>query len=213
MQKRFNPLKPNASTPKPSIKVLPKGTVPNPSPVGPAPILTENDDKDGLELRFPKRPGPAVLDFFHSTKDLPAEQRWHFHFKGKYWYARRNDATRKFAQMLIAHASEKAPEPTAPTAPPAPAIVPIPKDPLEAKWEEETGKGLTSMPFELWIEKYTEAKGDEHPEPIEEPASVPVSNVIPVKFNRSLIPAWKRKFGQWCPVIAKGADGNPVVRY
>ena|SRR5579859_2754683 len=100
---RFNPLKPQNEGKKPHPKPLPKGTIPSPEPVGSAPNLIENNEKDGLELHFLKRPGPDVLEKFHATKELPLEQRWHFHWKGKFWYAKRNEATRKFAAALIAH--------------------------------------------------------------------------------------------------------------
>src|SRR5579859_2755751 len=68
---RFNPLKPQNEGKKPHPKPLPKGTIPSPEPVGSAPNLIENNEKDGLELHFLKRPGPDVLEKFHATKELP----------------------------------------------------------------------------------------------------------------------------------------------
>jgi hypothetical protein len=81
---------------------LPTSTIPNPEPVSGLPTLTENDVKDGLELRFPTKPAEAVLEKFRQTKHLPLEHRWHWHFRGHFWYARRNEATRAFAAALIA---------------------------------------------------------------------------------------------------------------
>ena len=188
MQKRFNPLKPHAPAQKPKPEPLKKGTIPNPLPVGPAPILTENEEGGGLELRFPQRPSLAVLDFFHNTKDLPDAQRWHFHFKGKYWYASRNDATRKFAAMLIAHVSEKATnsDPASQSAKPAfvPTVVPAP---LEAQWQSQTERGLTRLPYDIWLEKFLEAAENTHPQKSEKsPPIVPVTlTVVP--------PPWKRR--------------------
>jgi hypothetical protein len=69
------------------------------------PILTENVEKDGYELKFSGKPTEAVLTLFRETKALSSEARWHWHFKKKVWYAKRNEATREFAQLVISRSS------------------------------------------------------------------------------------------------------------
>ena len=98
---RYNPLKPTKTAVKPRPEPLPKGTIPNAEPVSSLPTLTENDVKDGLELRFPVKPAEAVLEQFRQTKHLPPEHRWHWHFRKHFWYARRNDVTRAFAAAIL----------------------------------------------------------------------------------------------------------------
>jgi len=115
MTKRFNPLKPTAKAKAPAPTPLKKGEIVTPPPVGPSPILKENAEKDGIELHFTKRPGPFVLKLLHGTKSLPCEQRWHFHWKSKFWYAKQNKETRKFAGMLIAHTERGELKPDPPT--------------------------------------------------------------------------------------------------
>ena len=53
---RFNPLKPTTAV-KRRPDPFPKGTIPNPEPVSHSPTLTENEEKDGFEIRFPTKPG------------------------------------------------------------------------------------------------------------------------------------------------------------
>src|ERR1035441_3643010 len=96
---RYNPHKAYRTTPKRHVEPAPKDTIPSPSPVSQVPVMTENQEKDGYELKFPGKPTEAVLALFHGTKALPAECRWHWHFKKKVWYAKRNEATREFAQL------------------------------------------------------------------------------------------------------------------
>ncbi len=103
---RFNPLKPNAKAPAPRPEKLAKGTIPTPSPVSAAPVLTENDSKDGFEIRFPSKPDEALLAKFRATRELASDERWHWHFRGKYWYARRNDKTRVFAASIVGSAQK-----------------------------------------------------------------------------------------------------------
>ncbi|HEX3800204.1 MAG TPA: hypothetical protein VH413_16030 [Verrucomicrobiae bacterium] len=98
---RFNPLRPNAPVKPQRPQPLPKGDIPRPPVISHSPTLTENNAKDGLELRFPTRPDEPTLAAFHRTAELPAAHQWHWHRKLKYWYARRNDVTRKFAEQLI----------------------------------------------------------------------------------------------------------------
>jgi hypothetical protein len=98
---RFNPLKPIKPVPPPRPEPLAKGAIPAPSPVSHEPVLSENNTKDGFELRFPTRPSQEVLAAFHATQQLPPEHRWHWHRKLKFWYARRNDVTRAFAQSIL----------------------------------------------------------------------------------------------------------------
>jgi hypothetical protein len=102
---RYNPLKPNKPAKPPRPQKLPKGTIPAPAPVVNTPTLTENEAKDGLEIRFPKPPSPEVLAMFRGTKSLPRDQEWHWHFRHKCWYARRNPATRAFAAAVLTAAA------------------------------------------------------------------------------------------------------------
>src|ERR1043166_9395161 len=84
---RFNPLK-SAKAAKPKRpEPLPTATLSSPTRVSHIPTLTENAAKDGLELRFGTKPSEAVLALFRGTRDLPSDQRWHWHFRGKFWYA------------------------------------------------------------------------------------------------------------------------------
>ena len=111
---RYNPLKPTKTAVKPRPERVPKGTIPNPEPFSGLPTLTENDLKDGLELRFPSKPTEAVLEQFRQPKHLPPEHRWHWHFRQHIWYARRNDVTRAFAAALIAAGARLSPTAAAP---------------------------------------------------------------------------------------------------
>ena len=111
---RYNPLKPPKTAVKLRPEPLPQGTVPTAEPVSGLPTLTENDVKDGLELRFPVKPAEAVLEQFRQTKHLPPEHRWHWHFRKHFWYARRNDVTRAFAAAILAQAAPPALQPPFP---------------------------------------------------------------------------------------------------
>jgi hypothetical protein len=130
---------------------------PKPEPSAPAvngvPILTENSEKDGYELKFPGKPTEAVLGMFRETKTLPAENRWHWHFKKKVWYAKRNEATREFAQLVISQSSglgEVIPQP-APVEPVAPgqpnkaaSVTPEPAPALETE-KEYTDRAVMAL--------------------------------------------------------------------
>jgi hypothetical protein len=125
---RFNPLKSAKAGKTPRPESLPENEAPSPAPVANIPSLTENEDKDGFELRFAAKPSEAVLALFRATKNLPVEQRWHWHFRKHFWYARRNAATRQFAAQILAGTtglfSISAPLVVAAVQPPTPEIEP-----------------------------------------------------------------------------------------
>jgi hypothetical protein len=99
---RFNPLHPHAQPKAVLPKALRKGEIPSPAPVGRAPILKENHHKNRLELYFPRRPRPLLVGILDSTKGLPFQEQWHFHWRRKFWYAQSNDVNLQFARILIA---------------------------------------------------------------------------------------------------------------
>lgn len=114
---RYNPLKPN-KTQKPARPApLAKGTIPAPEAVSQVPTLTENEAKDGFELRFPTMPGETILSRFHATKSGPRDHEWHWHRRERLWYARRSDTTRAFALALIAELAGPAAPPPVPLTP------------------------------------------------------------------------------------------------
>jgi hypothetical protein len=108
---RFNPLKPTKPARPQRPEPLPKGTIPSPELVSHAPFLSENEAKNGLELRFRTKPDDKVLAAFHGTQQLPPEHRWHWHRSGRYWYAKRNDVTCAFAAAIV---GDPTPAPVAP---------------------------------------------------------------------------------------------------
>jgi len=55
--------------------------------------ITENDDKDGLELRFPAKPAPEVLDRLKAAG-------WRWSRFSSCWYKHRSDEARVFAQSI-----------------------------------------------------------------------------------------------------------------
>lgn len=57
--------------------------------------VTENDKKDGIEIRFPSKPAPEVLE------NLKANG-WRWSRFSQCWYARRTDRARQFAASLTA---------------------------------------------------------------------------------------------------------------
>jgi hypothetical protein len=168
--------------------------------------MTENQEKDGYELKFPGKPTEAVLALFHETKTLPGECRWHWHFKKKVWYAKRNEATREFAQLVISQSSglaevvpvaaavqAEAPEPAKQTASAPPKFAgggdPIPLNVEHSifsrpMWALEVQDGSTRLGYEEWVEaKVTLAyEAAEPPEPEEVAAPVP-ENVILASFT------------------------------
>lgn len=60
--------------------------------------VTENEERQGIELRFPGKPPQNILDQLHDR----ANGNWRYHRKGKFWYAKASDNTREFAQRLAA---------------------------------------------------------------------------------------------------------------
>jgi len=153
-------------------------TIPAPAPVSHAAILVENDALDGFEMRFPTKPSDACLARLRATHDLPTEQRWHWHFRKKFWYAKRNDVTRAFAASIlaapsaVAPAKAEAPEPVEPVADPFPV----------AHWAHAVQSGATSLAYPEWVEAMI-AAADDAPEPSEDahPAS-PVAAAILAKL-------------------------------
>lgn len=55
-----------------------------------------NEEKNGVELRFPAMPAPEILD------RLRADPAWRYHRKGKFWYAKQTPAALAFAEALEA---------------------------------------------------------------------------------------------------------------
>ena len=153
-------------------------TIPAPSPVSHTAILAENDALDGFELRFPTKPSDACLARLRATHDLPTEQRWHWHFRKKFWYAKRNDVTRAFAASILA-----APSAVAPAKAEAPAAEPMP-DPLAAPepseggfpvahWAHAVQSGATSLSYTEWVEARIADASDDAPAPAEDKAPDP----------------------------------------
>jgi hypothetical protein len=60
--------------------------------------VTENRERQGIELRFPGKPPQNILDQLHHL----ANGTWRYHRKGRFWYAKASDNTREFAQRLAA---------------------------------------------------------------------------------------------------------------
>src|ERR1019366_5087019 len=98
---RYNPLKPTKTAVQPRPEPLPQGTIPTAEPVSGRPTLTENDVKDGLELRFSVKPAEAVLEQFRQTKHLPPEHLGPCLSRKRFWPPRRNDVTRAFAAAIL----------------------------------------------------------------------------------------------------------------
>jgi hypothetical protein len=127
---RFDPLKIHTPLPQSDRRhrrfTLPVEPDPDPGD-SPAPFIpptvTENEEKDGFELRFPARPADATLERFRATRTLPREHRWHWHRIGEFWYAKRNPATRRFINDLLDLAAHHEPEPV--RLDPARNIVPV----------------------------------------------------------------------------------------
>jgi len=95
---RYNPLKPEQIVPK---RKPDKSTIPSPGVVSHVPTLSENNSKDGLEIRFPTKPDEATLAAFHATQQLGRDHQWHWHRKQRLWYARRNNVNRAFAALIV----------------------------------------------------------------------------------------------------------------
>lgn len=68
------------------------------TPTPTAVTVTENEERQGIELRFPGKPPQNVLDQLHDRTN----GNWRYHRKGKFWYAKASDNTREFAQRLAA---------------------------------------------------------------------------------------------------------------
>jgi hypothetical protein len=57
--------------------------------------VTENEEKDGVEIRFASKPDPATLERIKSAGG------WKWSRFSKCWYAKRNPATLAFAQSFL----------------------------------------------------------------------------------------------------------------
>lgn len=57
--------------------------------------ISENEEKDGLEIRFPAKPSAEVLDALKANG-------WRWSRFSSCWYARRSDKARQFAASLTA---------------------------------------------------------------------------------------------------------------
>lgn len=68
------------------------------TPTPTAITVTENEERQGIELRFPGKPAQNILDQLHDRTN----GGWRYHRKGKFWYAKASDNTRDFAHRLIA---------------------------------------------------------------------------------------------------------------
>jgi len=68
------------------------------TPAPTAITVTENEERQGIELRFPGKPPQNILDQLHDR----ANGTWRYHRKGRFWYAKASENTRDFAQRLIA---------------------------------------------------------------------------------------------------------------
>jgi len=55
--------------------------------------VTFNEDKNGVELRFPEKPGQSILDELNANG-------WRWHRKGKFWYNKQTEANIQFANQL-----------------------------------------------------------------------------------------------------------------
>jgi predicted RNA methylase len=98
-------------------------TQPTPEPDKPSKAdgvtVTENDEKNGIEIRFPSKPSAETLDALKAAG-------WRWSRFSSCWYARRSDAARKFTESLstkaepgtsAAPATEPAEPTTEPTSP------------------------------------------------------------------------------------------------
>jgi hypothetical protein len=197
---RYNPLKTRSAPKRPDPP--PNGSLPSPAPVSQVPVLTENEEKDGFEIRFPAKPDESVLARFRATKDLPSDQRWHWHFRGHFWYARRNPVTRALAESIIAApvASAPPPAPEVPVVPAAPAYQFAGGDPVplhaehasfpKSAWALDVQDGSTHLGYEEWVATKVElaAEEAEAAEPAEpsdhQPSTLhPSTNILPVAFT------------------------------
>jgi hypothetical protein len=204
---RYNPHKTYRTTPKRSVEPLPKETIPDPAPVSHVPVLTENEEKDGFEIRFPAKPDESVLARFRANKDLPSAQRWHWHFRGHFWYAKRNPVTRAFAESIIGApvAPAPLPAPGVPVVPAAPASQFAGGDPVplnaehasfpKSAWALEVQDGSTHLGYEEWVEAKVElaaeeAEAAEPAEPADHQPSTfqPSTNILPVAFTSKPAP-------------------------
>jgi hypothetical protein len=195
---RYNPLKTRSTPKRPDPP--PNGSLPSPAPVSQVPVLTENEEKDGFEIRFPAKPDESVLARFRAAKDLPSDQRWHWHFRGHFWYARRNNATRAFAQSILNPGVPAAEPAAAPVTPPAPALQFAGGDPVplnaehasfpKSAWALEVQDGSTRLGYAEWVEAKValaaeEAEPAQPAEPSDHQPSTlqPSTNILPVAFT------------------------------
>jgi len=75
------------------------GDMPDPKPLPDiAPLagvtVTENEEKDGIEIHFPAHPGEEVIDLLKANK-------WRWSRWGKCWYNKRNPENRAFAEKFV----------------------------------------------------------------------------------------------------------------
>lgn len=90
--KRFNPLKPEPPSAAPMVK---QRKAPQPPGATNFPVtLSENRQKDGLELRFPAKPSADVL------ADLKAHG-WRWSRYNSCWYHRNTPEHRTFAERFL----------------------------------------------------------------------------------------------------------------
>jgi hypothetical protein len=84
---------PEVSAPRASTdRAIPEGSAP-PVPSVSAVTVTENEDKDGIELRFPDKPAADVLDSLKS-------HGWRWAKFSRCWYHKRTPDAREFANRL-----------------------------------------------------------------------------------------------------------------
>ena len=200
---RYNPHKAYRTTPKRAPDPLPKGTIPSPSPVSHVPVLTENEEKDGYELRFPTKPSDEVLAKFRATRDLQSDHRWHWHFRQHFWYAKRNAVTKAFAESIVGQGSS--PGVVVPDAAVAPIIAPAPvvatpspkfaggeiiplsvehKAFPKSDWVLEIQNGGTRLGYEDWVEARVTLAYEAHAEPeVAEESPVEHENILTVAFS------------------------------
>lgn len=197
---RYNPLKPDSKLePHRKVARIPSPPVADRTFRSGSVRLVENNVRDGLELHFPGMPDADVLARLRATKELPAAECWHWHGRGKYWYARRNDKTRAFAEALLS-----------PNAPPEGAELAahllssrsavLPNQPRGPVPQVAPMAGMTPMGFRPQPDE------DSIPDPDTNLVEDEPINVIPVDFPaappQSIVPvipigpapAWRNRF-------------------
>jgi hypothetical protein len=105
--KRFNPLKPQSQSSAPLTK--PRQAPRAPGAAEFTTTLTENDRKDGLELRFATKPD-------EETRRILKANKWFWSGRRMCWYHKNTPENREFAQRFL--------NPTQPAAAAAPVPAP-----------------------------------------------------------------------------------------